>query len=241
MNDGAAILAKHKWLLAVFAILALVAVALCVWIEVSGRPPANLPISLGLGDRRSAPFTIYQRGLYVVSLQLEEAYDRAELECAVASLPLDDYEEAARAASQWPFPEDQVALKPRRCAAQPANLSWSIYRRGVLVARDAAGPNGAISRITRMNRKEATLELGSVQLAPGGDYLLEVSSKTDARALGLRHPTVRLALHVWDVKNGMGLVLMFLLVAFSAVITLLILVTSTLVDLRRIGRGERTG
>jgi hypothetical protein len=230
MNYGAAILAKHRWLVAVFTTLALATGALYGWSELSERPPANLPISLGLGDRRSVPFTVFGGGLYVVSLQLAGTYHRAELECRLGSLPLADYEEAAKASHRAPFPEDEVTLKPGHCEQQPANLSWSIYRRGTLVARDTRGPRYAISRIANISKNEASLELGSVQLAPGGDYILEVNSRTEARALGLRHPTVRLARHVWDAKNGIGLALVFLVVALAAAIAFLALAASMLVE-----------
>ncbi len=92
------------------------------------------------------------------------------------------------------------------CVRPQDRLSWSVTRRGSLIARDTLGPEGAVDLgLVRMVGDRRERELGSVRLSRASDYVLEVQRVGDLSALPpseLRDVHVRL--HPWDVKAGLG-------------------------------------
>jgi hypothetical protein len=192
--------------LALFATASIAAAALSGWIELTAKVPVTLPIDLGPGGQRSAPFSIYRQGLYEAVFEVDAIAPRAELICKLgASTP------TATLAG---------------CKTRPVALSWSIYRYGVLVARDEDGPEGAVDGDVSLDGGRAQREMGSVTLWPSLGYSLVVRSTTDARPLGLSHPVVLIQQTTLEIEKGLDLLLVFVELIVLTVVALLWLLVS---------------
>lgn len=190
--------------LVLFALCGSLALSLFVWIELSSGPPVTLLVNSGA--TRSAPFRIYGGGLHLVVLRVDEQDDQDRTRCALGAKP-------------------DVAT----CVPGAAPVSWAIYRRGQLHARDTRGPDNAVSDSVSFDAGIARRELGTVKLSPGGDYVLEIRTSGDGRS-PLDHPTVTLEKHPWEFKAGGGaeLLLGFLAAIVAAAITMLWLAAALL-------------
>ncbi len=199
--------------LVLFAVCGSLALGLFVWIEFSSKPPVTLPLNSGM--TRSAPFRVYDDGLYLVVLRIDDHGDRDRILCALGA-------------------------KPHGATCVPATLpfSWVIYRGGEPYV--APGPENAVDDVVRSYPGIAERDLGSVRLKPGGGYVLEVLTSRDIQTPALRRPTVVVREHPWEVKLGGGieLLLVFAGASLAAAVTLLWLLIEVLGDAlsRRRGR-----
>ena len=205
--------------LALLAAACFAAVALYGWIDLTSRSPAALPIDLGPGAERAVTFRVYGGGLYETVLQVNRTAPRSELICKLGA-PIDE------------APNGE-------CRIPPVALSWSIYRNGVLIARDEKGPARAVDGVVRDNGARAEREMGSVRLRPGLEYSLVVRSTTDARPLGLSHPVMLVRLHPWEFPNYEPLLLLLVGLSFVAVLALLWLLGDPLLAAGRYLRKSR--
>lgn len=193
--------------LMLFALCGGLALGLYGWIELSSKPPVTLTVSSGATN--SARFRVYDGGLHLVVLRVDDHGDQDRTRCALGAKPN--------------FANCDPAATP---------FSWAIYRRGRLLARDTPGPASAISDAVSFRTGSAERDLGSVELKPGGGYVLEVRAAGGAQASSFGHPTVVVREHPWEFKTGggVGLLLLFVAVAAAAAVTLLWLAITLLAD-----------
>lgn len=185
--------------LIVFLVLASFTAGVFAWIHISGRPPVIFPITTDGVGHRSGDFWIVGDGLYVVTLRFSDTADQAAFDCGV---DMDD---------------------PSACVLKPVPFSWTLYRGDTLIAKDDPGPRHAIDgRLRKYDLLER--ELGAVKLNSGGGYRLEVRSLAGAAQLKIRNPSVQMRLHVWDVKNSLGWLIVFGISAIGAAVSAVVLV-----------------
>lgn len=200
MPGRKSILRSVRWPLFVFLLFAVTAVGLLVWIEISSKPPMTLPISLKAGVTRSAPFSVSEGGLKTIGLKVAFTGDEKAIACALA-----------RARTVEACPREQV------------ELDWVILRNGrpyasrmsVMEGYDGGGVS------YHGDFGYASQEIGTPTLEAGDGYVLEVESLTDASGSGLVDPRVQVAMHPWEVKEGLGLLVIFAGLALLATFALI--------------------
>jgi hypothetical protein len=96
--------------------------------------------------------------------------------------------------------------RPEPCDTAPvATVSWTLHQRERLVA--SSGPESArgVDDGVSISGGQAAKDLGSVDLRGGRDYVLAM--KVSQAEPVLSNASVEVALHPWEVKDGLGTML----------------------------------
>jgi hypothetical protein len=145
-------------------------------------------------------------GLYLVVLEMDLIGDRHHTSCLLGG----DMVEHARASGQFGMQECDVA--------QAVALSWRLFDGDLLVAQD--GPAHTCGAeplaVLQTGSRRVERELGTFRLERSHSYRLEARATNGGQILSSAHPIVKVRLHPWDAKDGVGRLLLNFLITATA-------------------------